>query len=749
MSNVIDITVKSKDQTKAGFGSADKSASSFGSKMAKVGKVAAVGALAISAGLLKVGKDSIETSRRMGDLDAKATAVFEDSLAGVQKWAGENKKAFGTSTREVVGLAASFADLLKPMGFTAAQAADMSTKTLDLSGALAEWSGGQYEAAEVSEILSKAMLGERAQLKSLGISITAADVKTRLAKKGQEDLTGAALAQATALATQELIMEKSTDAQKAWADGGRKGAEAEGALSSAMATTSEIVAHLLTPAIEAGTLKLAEFSDWFLAEGMPAILRFSEKVKAKLLPVLKDVGVFVREDVLPALRKIGTKIGEAFAWFVEHPDFAKTLGKIALAIWGISVATNAWAASQALLNKTMLKNPAVIVFAAIGAGFMYAYEKSARFRKGVSKVNDDIAKIGGVAKAAWRWVDNLFAGGAIKRGMENAGKWVSDGWSKITSRFRDAAGLLGIIMSHAWASVRTAVSKGISKAGSLVRSLPGKIRGWLGNLGSLLWNAGAAIIQGLIDGVQSKIPTLVGVLQAITSMIPKVKGPLDKDRILLRPAGIAIMAGLIDGIWSKKYDLEKVLGKVTDFVTKAGEKLSGLVAKRGEIVSSFQGFGQSAFGNEDVSGIEGLLAFQAQQKARAVKLMRNMRRLTKMGVSRSVINQMAAGGESGMSQINALAHGTKGDVARFNSLTAGTNRALTKAGMIAGNDIYGDRIQDARRDFNTAQAIKKALKELLNQQDKNTVVQLHIDGRVLHASLRRLKRSNGTNLGLA
>ena len=68
-------------------------------------------------------------------------------------------------------------------------------------------------------ILTKAYLGERDALTSLGIKISEADVQARLAANGQDELTGAALEQAKAVATQQLIFEKSTDAQKAWSDG--------------------------------------------------------------------------------------------------------------------------------------------------------------------------------------------------------------------------------------------------------------------------------------------------------------------------------------------------------------------------------------------------------------------------------------------------------------------------------------------------------------------------------------------------
>lgn len=161
----------------------------------------------------------LDVGIKLEGLRAKAKTVFEDQIGRVKEWASESAGAMGLTEDAAIGAGASIADLLKPMGFTAEAATDQTLKLLDLSAALSAWSAGAYDAAEVSQILTKAMLGEREQLKSLGISITEADVKARLLAKGQKELTGASLAQAKALATQELIFEKSTDAVRAWTDG--------------------------------------------------------------------------------------------------------------------------------------------------------------------------------------------------------------------------------------------------------------------------------------------------------------------------------------------------------------------------------------------------------------------------------------------------------------------------------------------------------------------------------------------------
>jgi hypothetical protein len=243
------------------FTAAGDGVSGFASKIGKFGIAAATAVVGTAIAVAHVGKDIFELSRSLVDMDRKAAAVFEAQLPKVTAWAENNKKAFGTSTREVLGLASNMADLLKPMGFSAKQATDMTTKTLGLAGALAKWSGGTKTAAEVSDILTKAMLGERDMLKGLGISISEADVKARLAAKGQSELTGVAEAQATAIATQELIFEKSTDAQKAWAEGGKAAAEAQGRVGSAVDTLKEKLAVFLTPAFEAATSAAGDFVD--------------------------------------------------------------------------------------------------------------------------------------------------------------------------------------------------------------------------------------------------------------------------------------------------------------------------------------------------------------------------------------------------------------------------------------------------------------------------------------------------------
>lgn len=184
-----------------------KSSSGVGKFIGVIAASASVGAL------IQANKYMFDMGANLESIDNKARIVFGESLPEITSAAKENALAMGLTNDQYIAAAANMTDLLVPMGYSRDMASDISIELTNLSGALATWSNGKYNAAEVSEILSKALLGEREQLKSLGISITENDVKNRLAAKGAEKYTGKMLEQAKAAATLELITEKSVDAQ--------------------------------------------------------------------------------------------------------------------------------------------------------------------------------------------------------------------------------------------------------------------------------------------------------------------------------------------------------------------------------------------------------------------------------------------------------------------------------------------------------------------------------------------------------
>lgn len=160
--------------------------------------------------------DLVDTSLSLDTLDKKATTVFGRYAQEVKQVGQSTAASLGMTEAEFLRAASGAGDVMKQLQLSSKEAAVMSTGLVTLSGSLAEWSAGQYDSVETSKILTKAFLGEYESLKSLDIAIRDSDVSAKLAEKGQKDLTGSKLAQAKALATLELLYERTSDRQEAF-----------------------------------------------------------------------------------------------------------------------------------------------------------------------------------------------------------------------------------------------------------------------------------------------------------------------------------------------------------------------------------------------------------------------------------------------------------------------------------------------------------------------------------------------------
>lgn len=379
----------------------------------------------------------------------------------------------------------------------------------------------------------------------------------------------------------------------------------------------------------------------------------------------------------------------------------------------------------------------------------------------VSKVLDGIRGIPGAVRnfiddlgvRLGVWALNAFE--AIGRGARNALGGILSFVGSIPGKILHAIGDLARLLSPKGVAVIEGMAEGLRGRWEAVvtffKGVPGRVLSAVGNLGSTLFNAGASIIQGLIDGVTSKISALTSKLKSVTDLIPKWKGPEDKDKILLKPAGAALIDGLIAGIDKGKVKLQTVLEKLTGFIQKRQDKLKDLLDKRGAIVDAFKGFSSSIFSTdlsvgegEAPKGIQALLDFGAAQRSRAEGLLSNVKSLIGKGLSRDLLTELQEAGESGMEQITLLASGTEAQIAQANADHNATQRALQEAGLAASKaQGIEDAIKQAERDVKLADTIRDKLKELLDLQDKNTTVVLRLDGKDLHVSLKKLKRSIG------
>jgi phage-related protein len=110
--------------------------------------------------------------------------------------------------------------------------------------------------------------------------------------------------------------------------------------------------------------------------------------------------------------------------------------------------------------------------------------------------------------------------------------------------------------------VNTIKSK-VAAAIAVVRTIKSKVIGALAGAGGWLISAGRAIIQGLLNGINSMIGSVGSALGRLTAYIKSHKGPPEKDAVLLVESGRLIMKSLIKGFQAGEGEVKSYLGGLT------------------------------------------------------------------------------------------------------------------------------------------------------------------------------------------
>lgn len=264
-----------------------------GQEMQQVGRKLTLGLTApivgLGAAFIKAAVDAEETAAKFGT----AFRGIESDAGGAVQNLQEN---YGLAADEAQRLLAGTGDLLKGFGASADQALGLSEQVQTLAVDLASYNNLAGGTSAASEAITKALLGEREQLKQLGVVIRQTDVDQRLLEKGQADLTGQARLLAQSQATLELIMEQSGDAIGDYARTSDSAANQMRLLKARVRDLSVELGQELLPMFEAilsNTLELVKnFSE--LDDGQKKVIVRSAAFVAALGPMVTVVGSLTR-----------------------------------------------------------------------------------------------------------------------------------------------------------------------------------------------------------------------------------------------------------------------------------------------------------------------------------------------------------------------------------------------------------------------------------------------------------------------
>jgi len=342
------------------------------------------------------------------------------------------------------------------------------------------------------------------------------------------------------------------------------------------------------------------------------------------------------------------------------------------------------------------------------------------------------------------------AAGYFTDAAENARDLVSRAFFTLASNGAKAVNDLGAKVRDKAAEMRDAFVQKMgelkSQATAKLNALPGELRGALGNAGTILQSAGQQIIQGLINGINSKIYEVRSKLQELTASIPDWKGPKRRDATLLTPAGKSIIRGLIDGIDASTASLKSKLGSVTNLIERAisvnksnrskvsglgsllarvgrdNKALLGLAATRDKIATRLKaaqkrlddaiaartkaaasirdgilGDANITSGNTVVNSVAAITIGLQQAVAKTKAFAANLAALKKAGLRSDLLGDIGeAGVDGGSATAAALAKATPAELAKINALQGQLVSAATSTGNSVAGALYDSGVKAAQ-----------------------------------------------------
>lgn len=280
--------------------------------------------------------------------------------------------------------------------------------------------------------------------------------------------------------------------------------------------------------------------------------------------------------------------------------FTTGIGVFKAVTTAISLASKA----QAVLNAVLNANPIILVIslvASLVSALVYFFTCTDKgkaiwqqftdflsncvqnIRDFFSGLGNDITGFftaaGQGAQNAWNSVVNWFmgipdaicnfftmVGGKITGFFTAAGQGVQNVWNGVVSWF---TGIPGAICNF-FAGVGGRITGFFSNAANGVENAWNNVVSWFGGIpnaicgvfagtGAWLWNAGASIINGLLNGLKAAFGKVKSFVSGIGDWIVRHKGPLSYDKVMLKPAGLAIMQGFDKSLKAGWKDVQRTV----------------------------------------------------------------------------------------------------------------------------------------------------------------------------------------------
>lgn len=226
----------------------------------------------------------------------------------------------------------------------------------------------------------------------------------------------------------------------------------------------------------------------------------------------------------------------------------------------ISLASKA----QAVLNAVLNANPIILIvslIASLVSALVYFFtctdKGKAIWQQFTDFLSNCVQNIRDFFSGLGNDITGFFtaAGEGAQNAWNSVVNWFMGIPDAICNFFAGVGGRITGFFSNAANGVENAWNNVVSWFGGI----PNAICGVFAGAGAWLWNAGASIINGLLNGLKAAFGRVKSFVSGIGDWIVRHKGPLSYDKVMLKPAGLAIMQGFDKSLKAGWKDVQKTV----------------------------------------------------------------------------------------------------------------------------------------------------------------------------------------------